>query len=204
MAWLRLPRIAARHLALDLWGTLHLDTAEDGTAAVVSSNLPLPGTCFLYSFIRFGTWAHTLSLTCNSSPTIQVNIRHVKVYPVRARKLLTLRNSACAICALCNCPLENPKTLDSMESELNSCSSLEGEDLTLLWSVFNCPEEYTYSSSHGRTTLQGIHRDFPTGHMEWERLYEWLLKQWMMSVNGAAMTRLSGCQASLPFHSSSM
>lgn len=44
--WLGLPQTATRHLTGDPWGNLYLGTAEDGTAAVASSNPLLPGTYF--------------------------------------------------------------------------------------------------------------------------------------------------------------
>lgn len=46
MTWLGLLWTATRHLTWDLWGNLYLGTAEDGTAAVASSNPPLSGIYF--------------------------------------------------------------------------------------------------------------------------------------------------------------
>lgn len=111
MAWLGLPRRAARYPTLDLWANLYLGTAEDGTAAVASSNPPIPGTLFYIPLWDMEHRAHTLGLICNFSPTTQVNVRQVRIHPIRASKLLThagaLRLSHLVLCV--TVPLENPK-----------------------------------------------------------------------------------------------
>lgn len=49
MTWLGLPQTATKHLARDLWGNLYLGTADDGRAAVPSSNPSLHGTYFFFN-----------------------------------------------------------------------------------------------------------------------------------------------------------